>query len=107
MSNFCTAYYYDTTALIWHKCDQAGPFFICSTNDNSGVRIILLNQNNKTDLCLSGNDISGIKLIEKDNMIHIKTKVDDIRGFWLYEKTDLLDVYEVLGKHLPPGCVKK
>lgn len=97
MSKYSTVYFFDTTALIWLKCDMAGPFFICTSSEPAdSIKLIMLNQVNNKDLEISSTTIQSIKLNEAQNMIYIKMKTGDYRGLWFYEKSELQEIYTYL-----------
>jgi hypothetical protein len=94
MSKYCTVYFFDTTALIWLKCDMAGPFFICTCSEPAdSIKLVVLNQVNNKDLEISSSNVESIKLNDSQNMIYIKMKNGDVRGLWFYEKSELQEIY--------------
>jgi Dcp1-like decapping family len=97
MSKFSQVYYFDTVALIWLKCEMAGPFFVCTCSEPVGsLRLVVLNQCNNRDFELFSQNISSIKLNEAQSMIYFKMSNDEVKGVWIYDKTELLEIYTYL-----------
>lgn len=108
MSKFSQVYYFDTVTLIWLKCDMAGPFFVCNCTEPSGsLRLIVLNQSNNRDFELFSQNISSIKLNEAQNMIYFKMNNEEVKGVWIYDKTELLEIYTYLDALMPSAKPNK
>jgi hypothetical protein len=108
MSKYCTAYFFDTTALIWLKCDMAGPFFICTCSEPAdSIKLIVLNQVNNKDIEISSVNIQSLKLNEPQSMIYLKMKNGEVKGLWFYEKTELLEIHGYLEAFLAKKVAPK
>ena len=101
MSKSSTAYYFDHTARIWLKVDAAGPLFVCTSSEDASLRVILLNQNNNKDILLKSDDFSRVSLIQSDSILHIYTKNDAIKGFWVYDPAELMRIFDALKQVVP------
>ena len=96
MSKSSAAYYFDISTRIWLKIDAAGSLFVCSSTEDSILRVILMNQNDNKDICLRSDEFMKIRQVVADNMLHIYLKNGAIKGFWISEPEELARVYQSL-----------